>query len=69
MNNTEQLLKQIGISGNILLAILGAGVAFYMYQTWLENKKIRLDIKIAEMVLKNNKSQPVIDAVSSGMRT
>lgn len=68
MNDTEKLLKQIGISGNVLIAILGIGVTFYIYQSYLQNKKIILDIKIAEMVLKNNKVGEVINAVSTGSR-
>jgi len=68
MNDTEKILKQIGISGNILLGVLSVGVAFYIYQSYLQNKKILLDIKIAEMVLKNNNASNVLNAVSSGQR-
>lgn len=51
--DVKNILKGIGIGGGIIAVVLVVGVVGYLYGSYLESKKTKLEIKILEAKLKN----------------
>lgn len=51
LNEEKSILREIGLSTTAIIAITVLGVGFYIYTSYYQNLKLKLDIQLAQKAL------------------